>query len=144
MATVRVFCFIVLIFSYGCAHTKLDGSFSIEGPEWGEMTFQPAVCHSGDREYFFGVDLKSKTDSMTVRILQDPVKGTFLKVVGARDGKPNEILFDQASCKVLEGNLKQTKWRVNEIRDMSGELDVDCSTPNGEMIRGKITFIHCH
>lgn len=115
----------------------------MQGPALGQKAFQPTNCYSGDREYFFGVDLTSKSDPMQVRIIQDPIKGTFVKVLSGTSNGGSEMLFDAASCKVLQGNLRQTKWRVNEIRDMSGELELDC-TFSGETIRGSIVFNHCH
>jgi hypothetical protein len=134
---------ILLVGISGCATTKLQGSFATEGPVLGQKTFQPTSCYSGDREYFFGVDLTSKVDPMQIRILQDPVKGTFVKVITGAEGTSSELLFDGVSCKVLRGNLQQTKWRVNDIRDMSGELELDCDA-SGETIRGTIVFHHCH
>lgn len=133
----------VLCVFTGCASTSLRGSFVTEGSVLGQKTFQPTSCYSGDREYFFGVDLTSKADPMQIRILQDPVKGTFVKVITGAESVGSEILFDGSSCKVLHGNLQQTKWRVNEIRDMSGQLELDCDA-SGERIRGNIVFHHCH
>jgi hypothetical protein len=127
----------------GCATTSLKGSFVADGDVFSQKEFQPTHCYSGDREYFFGVDLTSKTDPMQVRILQDPVQGTFVKVTQESSGGHHEILFDSSSCKSLEGVLKQTKWEVNEIRDMSGELEMDC-TVSGVSVKGKIIFNHCH
>jgi hypothetical protein len=126
-----------------CASTKLNGSFLTEGPAFANKEFQPTNCYSGDREYFFGVDLTSKTDPMQIRVLQDPVKGTFVRIVNTGSEKQEEFVFDSNSCKSLRGVLKQTKWEVNEIRDMSGELELDC-TVSGSSVKGNIVFQHCH
>lgn len=144
MAIRRFSCLLLLVFCSCCAHTKLNGSYMMNSPNSGETSFLPTVCYSGDRQYFFGVDLKTKSDPLYVRVFQDPVQGTFLKVVSDDAGTPAEILFDKSSCSVLKGELQQTRWLVNEIRDISGELEVDCRNGNGNSIKGKVTFIHCH
>ena len=90
------------------------------------------------------MDLQSKSDPVQVRIYQDPVKGTFLKVVSEDAGEFSEVLFEKSMCSVMAGELTETKWRVNKIRDISGELNVDCSAGNDGTIKGKITFTHCH
>jgi hypothetical protein len=133
-----------LVCCVSCVSTKVNGSFSIGIPNSDPKTFTPNLCYSGDREYFFGVDLHSKTDPVQVRIFQDPVKGTFLKVVSDESGHSSEMIFEQNACKVLAGELKETKWRVNKIRDISGELNVDCATGSDGAIKGQITFTHCH
>jgi hypothetical protein len=133
-----------LICCVNCVSTKVNGSFAIGTPDSDPRTFTPNVCYSGDREYFLGVDLQSKTDPVQVRIFQDPIKGTFLKVVSDETGQSKEMLFEKNTCKVLTGELKETKWRVNKIRDISGELDIDCASGNDGTIKGKITFTHCH
>jgi hypothetical protein len=144
MKILSLVCVVLFVCCSACVSTKLNGSFSIESSSLGQKSFLPNACFSGDREYFLGVDLKNKTDPLQVRILQDPVQGTFVKIVNDNSDKRTEVLFDQASCKVLRGDLKQTKWKVNDIRDMSGELEADCSTGNGDTIKGRVTFVHCH
>ena len=128
----------------GCVSTKVAGQLNMQGNALGDSKFAAAKCYSGDRYYFYGVDLVNQPQDTILRVVVDPVGGTVLKVTKEENGSERQVLFDQGSCQVIDGHIDKTGWRVNRIEDFSGTLKLDCTTNEGEHIQGDLQFQHCH
>lgn len=123
----------------------VSGSVEMHGPNLGEHTLAPLQCRSGDRFHFFGVDLADDRQGLTLRLIEDPALGPEIRVFSREQaGTGGGVLYRPALCRTLERRLEHTGWRINEIRDVSGSLEVDCVTGGGDSIAGKIEFSHCH
>jgi len=105
-----------------------------------ESSLAPESCLSGDRANFHGVDLVAPP--YVLRVVAEPLEGLGAVVIDT--GSRARTLFRAASCKVLRGDIQRTGWRVNDVEDVSGDLEADCRLPSGEELHGKISFAHCH
>lgn len=135
--------FFILLLS-GCVSTKLTGQLNMDGRVLGNSEFSPNKCYSGDRYYFYGVDLVNQPKDTILRVVVDPVGGTVLKVTREANGAAQQVLFERDSCHVIDGQIEKTGWRVNHVEDFSGTLKLDCTTNEGEHIQGNLQFEHCH
>ncbi|HEX9669562.1 MAG TPA: hypothetical protein VGC93_08770 [Thermoanaerobaculia bacterium] len=110
---------------------------------WGggeETALRPEICLSGDRANFRGVDLLAPP--YVVRVVAEPLAGLGVVVIDTEsDRRP---VFRSSSCAVLRGDVQRGGWRVNDIWDVSGYVEVDCRLTSGEELEGKISFAHCH
>jgi hypothetical protein len=103
-----------------------------------------AVCRSGDREYFLGVDLADREGQAAVRVLVDPMDGPRLKLVLAGTEGRKSLVLGPSSCRRLEARIEPTGWRVNRVRDFGGSLDADCTGEAGLEVAAHVRFAHCH
>ena len=111
---------------------------------WGtdaEHPFVPQDCLSGDRANFRGVDLLSPT--LIVRVVAEPLEGISVAFIDPQTGKRLAVLRPP-DCSGLSGDVQRTGWRVNDVADVNGYVDIDCLSPSGEEIKGRIDFEHCH
>jgi hypothetical protein len=109
----------------------------------GGQDYVLAVCRSGDREYFLGVDLADRGEKAAVRVLIDPMDGPRLRVVLEGTGGRKSMALGPSSCRRLEARIEPTGWRVNRVRDFDGSLEADC-TGEGLEVVAHVRFAHCH
>jgi hypothetical protein len=114
-------------------------SLSVDGRD-----YALAVCHSGDRSYFLGVDLEDHAEQAALRVLVEPIDGPRLKVVLFDKESPKSIKLDRNSCRRLDVEVQPTGWRVNEVVDLSGSVDADCTSDSGIEVVAHAQFKHCH
>ena len=139
----------ILLTSGGClvhaimkiVETTSSGSLAVAGPSFGEGRFAPSECSSGDREFFWGVDLRDAGRGIVVRLVSDPIRGVGLRVTG---GTGDSVFFEPGSCKLLRARIEPTGWRVNEVRDLRGRIEADCDDSRGNRVSGDLSFDHCH
>ena len=122
-------------------NTSTSGEVQIRGGKLGELSLRPVVCLSGDRGMFRGVDLVAPP--LIVRVAGEPIDGLAAALIDSASGERRGV-FRRRDCNILRGDIQRTGWRINEIADLSGFVDIDCRLPSGEEIRGSITFEHCH
>lgn len=101
-----------------------------------------SACRSGDRESFLGVDLLAPSDGFRLRVVQDPIDGPRLKLFRRETGDGEVLTPDR--CRELRAAVRPTRWRVNEVRDVEGELAARCTLADGTVFEVKAAFRHCH
>lgn len=117
------------------------GEMQVRGVPSAEGTLRPEACISGDRGNFRGVDLIARP--LILRVVAEPIDGLALAIIDTDSGERRAI-FRRADCTTLRGDVQRTGWRINEVADVSGFVEVDCLLPSGVEIEGSVAFEHCH
>jgi hypothetical protein len=133
------------------ASPSIAGELTVRAPQGGPVTWRPDACLSGEHEQFFGFILGSKGlgsngSPVVLRAVVDPLDGPGLRVVGL-EGPPawsSGLVVRPDQCERLDLVVEPTGWRVNDIQDLSGTLDVSCTTADGASIEGSVEVRHCH
>ena len=119
------------------------GEIEIRSSGFEPVTWTPAFCQTGEIEQFFGFVLGASDSPVVLRAVLDPLDGPGLRVTGVEGTPPYGFVVRPADCRVLDLRLQPTSWRVNEMRDVNGSLDVSCSF--GDMsLEGSVEVSHCH
>jgi hypothetical protein len=121
--------------------TSTRGEILVRGEKAGEFLLRPEACLSGDRGNFRGVDLLAPP--LILRLVAEPLEGLAVALIDAESGERRAV-FRRSDCSVLRGDVQRSGWRVNNIADVSGFVEVECQLPAGEEILGSIAFEHCH
>jgi hypothetical protein len=133
--------FVVALVATGCT-SKVSGSVSSKGGDLGTFTVSPTKCESGQHWQFFGAAFFVKgDDGSKVEVVQDPVRGWFVKV-GKPGTKKMEAFGDEA-CKVLDVDVHNTNTTVNDIRVVEGSAKFECTDSKEGVVRGELTFSGC-
>lgn len=125
----------------GLPTTRVDGRLSLSGPTFGDQVLAPTDCTSGDRSYFLGVDLLAPGEAPVLRLVIDPMGEALVRV---SDASGRLLRLDRGDCSPLRARVEPTGWRVNEVRDFGGELELACETEAGDRLAGSVSFVHCH
>ncbi|HVG07377.1 MAG TPA: hypothetical protein VNM67_06710 [Thermoanaerobaculia bacterium] len=133
------------------ASPSVSGELAVRAPQGEPVAWKPNACLSGEHEQFFGFILASEGSEasdgspVVLRAVVDPLDGPGLRVVGVA-GLPGTagVVFRPDMCERLELVVEPTGWRVNEIQDLSGKLDVSCRTADGGSVEGSVEVRHCH
>ena len=123
------------------ANSSVSGELSIRTAQGEPVAWKPDTCLSGEYEQFFGFILRSNGSPVILRAVIDPLDGPGLRVVGLESA--DGVVFRPSLCERLELAVEPTGWRVNEIQDLSGRLDVRCATADGS-VEGWVEVRHCH
>lgn len=107
------------------------------------VTWTPAFCQTGEIEQFFGFVLGASDSPVVLRAVLDPLDGPGLRITGLEGAPPYGFVVRPADCRVLDLRLQPTRWRVNEMRDVNGSLDVSCNLGNLSL-EGSVEVSHCH
>ena len=125
-------------------HPTVSGSLVVHHADGSELRWTPDRCASGDLEYFVGFDFRSSKDAGQLRALLDPIEGPAIRwKSGAGESQRVEILH-RDNCTKLDLKVQPTAWRVNEVREFAGHIELQCSAANGTRIEGRIDVDHCH
>jgi hypothetical protein len=106
----------------------------------GDRVLPVTGCRSGDHSHFLGADLVGASGEPLLRVLIDPLEGPRLRLLG-RSGR---AVLGPDQCPELRASVHDTGWRVNEIRDVAGEVQARCTLEDGAMLEAHIVFDHCH
>ncbi len=103
-----------------------------------------AACWSGDRESFLGVDMADESRDLLLRLVIDPMEGPRLRLMRGPGAAGRGMAFDTSGCRELQAQVRPTGWRVNRVRDFTGELRADCTSEQGAHLVAHLAFSHCH
>jgi hypothetical protein len=118
---------------------EVHGALHASGEAIGTWTLTPDDCQSGEHQGFFGVSLFSKADTrLGVSIIKDPTRGYL--VDANIPGSDRALTFENCP---IRGDVHRTSSRVNDIWNVSGSIDVACSTDDAA-ISGHVEFAGCH
>lgn len=126
------------------ANPSAVGELSFRDSERGTLVvWTPGACRSGEPEQFHGFDLDSAGSGIRLRAVLDPLDGPGLRITGL-EGSPREgIVLRKDDCRTLDLRLSHTGWRVNDVLDLSGTLDVSC-VAGSLSLDGSVEVHHCH
>jgi len=118
---------LLLVAAGGCTNelqSSLEASLLGEGgKQWAVV---PSECASGERQGFFGVDLRvGASGDGLVRAIVDPTEGPILKlnVPGSSEGlnvRPGP------SCSQLEIHVERQNSKINNVTNVRGHVRVAC------------------
>jgi len=139
-----------VLFMTGKGCSKSEGQFMAEGPPVGDFTVVPKKCRSGQRMNFFGAVLlgEGPDDGAVVAII-DPVRGKLVKVEVPGSCKPpdrevcREVLIEPAHCPKFDVSVTRTSTTVNDIRLLDGHINIECSYPEGGVVKADLKFENC-
>ena len=124
------------------ANPTVEGELVVRAPQGEPVDWRPDACLSGEHEQFFGFILGADGSPVVLRAVIDPLDGPGLRVVGL-DGADG-LVVRPGMCERLDLVVEPTGWRVNDIQDLSGTLDVSCTTADGASVEGSLQVRHCH
>ena len=107
------------------------------------VTWTPAICQTGEIEQFFGFVFGASDSPVVIRAVLDPLEGPGLRITGLEGTPPYGFVVRPPDCRVLDLRVQPTSWWVNEMRDVSGTLDVSCDLGNLSL-EGSVEVSHCH
>lgn len=123
------------------ANPSVAGELTVRAPQGETVSWKPDACLSGEHEQFFGFILGLDGSPIVLRAVVDPLDGPGLRVVGLEaDG----LVVRPDMCERLDLVVEPTGWRVNDFQDLSGTLDVSCTTADGASVEGSVEVRHCH
>jgi len=100
-------------------------------------------CWSGQMLEFRGVELFHDPDTARrVRIVEDPVAGTRVVLLGIAPGRARVVL-DAESCATFQSYVESGNSTLNGIRSHRGSLDLACSVTAAGTIAAHVTFSDC-
>lgn len=108
------------------------------------VTWKPDVCQTGEIEQFFGFLFAASGSPVVLRAVLDPLDGPGLRITGLEGTPPYGLVARPADCRTLDLRVQPTRWWVNEMRDVSGSLDVSCTLESGVSLEGSVEVSHCH
>ena len=124
------------------ANPAVSGELAFRAAGGEPVDWRPDFCLSGEAEQFFGFILGAEGSPVVLRAVIDPLDGPGLRVVGLEGAEG--VVFRPERCERLELAVQPTGWRVNDVRDLNGRLDVSCSTAEGASVEGSVEIRHCH
>lgn len=125
-------------------HPTISGSVVVRSADGVEVRWTPDRCRSGDYAYFVGFDLLSARDQGYLRAVLEPIDGPVVRWTSGADGAQHPIILRRADCNLLDVDARATAWRVNDVREFTGHVDLRCDSPDGTHLEGRITVDHCH
>lgn len=124
------------------ANPSVSGELSVRAPQGAPVVWKSDACLSGEYEQFFGFILRSNGSPVVLRAMIDPLDGPGLRIIGLEGAAG--VVFRPFQCERLELTVEPTGWRVNDIQDLSGSLDVSCAMADSGSIEGSVEVRHCH
>lgn len=108
------------------------------------LTWRPDACQTGEIEQFFGFLFAASGSPVVLRAVLDPLDGPGLRITGLEGTPPYGLVVRPSDCRVLDLRVQPTAWWVNEMRDVSGSLDLSCTLNGGVSLEGSVEVSHCH
>ena len=116
------------------------GEFVIQQRTEPPQHLMPDLCRSGELSAFLGFDLASSTGAAwRIRALIDPLNGPAIRITSAQ----SEMMLHKADCSVLDLNAYPSGVSINDINSYDGFVTLECSTPTGVRISGRVTVHNC-
>jgi hypothetical protein len=129
----------------GVMRPSISGGLDIRAADGMQARWTPDRCVSGDLAYFAGFDFLSSHDAGHLRAALDPIDGPGVRWTpdGAGPG-PAALILRGTDCTTLDLDVRPTVWRVNDVREFAGHVNVSCTASDGTHVEGRIDVDHCH
>jgi hypothetical protein len=125
-------------------HPTISGSVTVRSTDGTEVSWAPDRCTSGDLAYFVGFDFLSTHDDSHLRAVLEPIDGPVVRWTSTASGAQHTTVLRSVDCETLQLDVQPTAWRVNEVREFAGHVDLRCTMPGGARLQGRIDVDHCH
>lgn len=135
----------VLLMALGGCSNELHGTLeaTLRGEGGKQWSTTPSQCVSGERQGFFGVDMRTGTsDDTLVRAILDPKDGPILKVNVPGTDK-GVTLKPGPGCAQFDVHVERQSSRINNITNVRGHVRVTCDDAELQL-KADITFENCH
>lgn len=135
---------VLAVLAGGCSN-ELQGTLeaSLQGADATTWITSPSECASGERQGFFGVDMRTNSDDATlIRAILDPKDGPILKVNVPGTDK-GVTLKAGPSCAQFDVHVERQNSRINNITNVRGHVRVACEDAELKL-KADITFGNCH
>lgn len=143
----------LLLLTAGCATTGVGkimndnpaatGSLAVAGPMFGEKTLTPAACRSGEHEVFLGADFQDPAQSLTARVVIDPLGDAAIRLFDPADRFKKTLVLRRESCATFKFAFDRQGWQLNDIYVLKVSLELDCSLPGGDTVKGSLAAESC-
>jgi hypothetical protein len=125
----------------GCTN-ELEGTAKITSKALGDHTIKPTECVSGERQGFFGADLREGgADDKTLRVINDPKEGYAVKV--NIPGTKKAVLLSESRCETFDVSVEKQNSEINDIQNVRGRVKIAC-TVDDDKISADLKFANCH
>jgi len=121
-------------------HPTVSGSLVVRDANGVETRWTPDRCTSGDLGYFLGFDFSTTGDQTRLRVMRQPTGEVLVRWTASA----HATTLRAADCSELDLQIQPTGWRVNEVREFAGKIQLQCQAPDGARIEGSIAVDHCH
>ena len=121
-----------------------SGSLAITRPDSSQVRIAIDDCWSGQMLSFYGVEVFD-TDHVErrLRVVEDPVDGTRLVLVGLVPSRPR-IVVEPGACTRLESRIEMANSSLNDIRSLRGRVAAECALPDGAgRLSADVTLLDC-
>lgn len=119
-----------------------DGTVVASGRILHDWSMKPNACTSGAVDGFRGVYLfNTQNPDQKITLIDDRMAGSELDA--DIPGQHQHFRFFPTDCKLFNLNLTPMNSIVNNITNLQGRLDADC-TADGANISAHVTFQTCH
>jgi hypothetical protein len=125
-------------------HPTVSGSLTVRRADGTELHWSPDHCQSGAVEYFVGFDFLSSSNNSQLRALQDPINGPVVRWKSGPKDAPHTDILRHADCGKLDLDVQPTEFRVNDVREFAGHVELQCVAADGTRIEGRIDVDHCN
>ena len=122
----------------GVIRPTVSGGLSVHRPDGTQTHWTPDRCVSGDLNYFLGMDFFGADSQL--RAIREPT-GEIV-VLWTSQGLTSPL--HSADCAELTMNIQPTGWRVNEVREVAGSVQLRCRLSTGLTLEGSLAVDHCH
>jgi hypothetical protein len=127
----------------GVMHPTVSGSIVLHRIDGSEVHWTPDRCSSGDNALFVGFDFLSTHDDGHLRVVLEPIEGPVVRWTSGA-GSQDRTVLHRADCARLDVEAQPTAWRVNDVREFAGHVDLQCDATDGTHFEGHIAVDHCH
>jgi len=119
------------------------GTLSVESDAGRAARVDIDECWSGQMLEFHGVELFHDPDTARrVRVVEDPVVGTRVVLLGIVPGR-ERVILDAATCATFDSHLQGSNSTMNDIRSVHGSLELACSVASVGLVTAHIVFSDC-
>ncbi len=134
-----VACLFILVGS-GCSN-KLSGSVDVTTKAHGDYSIKPGQCISGEREDFFGADLREGDDDKIIRVIKDPKEGYSVRI--NVPGTKKAVVVNDGVCTTFKVRVKKQNSTINDVTNVKGRIKLDCKVGTST-VEANIRFENCH
>ncbi len=120
------------------------GTLAVTSPRFGDVTLSPTTCKAGGKQFFLGGDFADENAGLTMRLVVDPLGNPAARLFAVAEPFDKSVVFHRSDCRAFHFSVDSTGWRVNDVDDYVITLDLDCASPAGDSVKGKLSAAHCH
>lgn len=121
----------------------VTGRLELSGPTFGAAVLEPKACTSGEHLVFFGADFSSPESKVVARIVVDPLHGPGARIFDQDKPFDKALVLDRQICQTFHFSLSRNGWRIDDVYLMKVHLDLDCSLPGGDTVKGQLDAASC-